>query len=60
MAPKTYQTATHGYDAETYEKAAQMKVIARALADGKKELIKRFVENGIINPKEGLVNKLIE
>lgn len=60
MVPKTYQTATHGYDAKTYEQAAQMKVVARALADGDGELIKGFVENGVINLKEGLVDKLNE
>ncbi len=56
---KSYQTATHNYDAKTYEQASQMKLIADAIANGKKETIEMFEHGGVIK-LNGLLKKLKE
>jgi len=56
---KFYPTAMQGYNAQTYEKASQMMLIAHAIADGKKETIRMFENAEVIKPN-GLLKKLEE
>lgn len=56
---KSYLTAMQGYDAQTYEKANQMMLIADAIANGKAETLRMFEKAEVIKPN-GLLKKLQE